>query len=348
MSYQSIFKEQCRTIVSLLLGVAAAALPSPGLAGGSSLWLNPTGPATSTPLHASPPLREWALDSARPAAHPNTDAGEATALGLAHGDPRALLPPGANSCPGPVRPCSCLPRTLSCKAAQRSTTQPPGGARLTVSRVQAPPALQQPKVGKRLSASGTRISQSRGTKLTLAAKSSLQHPSGASQLAQPSAAPKPAPRDTGMKTPGKVVGRRQRSQRLSSRIPLLASRSRLLSLGKVPSHKRFCSGSMLIPGKRQEQAVCARAQRKDSETQTGNGRVDQTWESVELSFFSELVPGLTPGCGDAVAAEQLRRPLSVKHITRRSPPCRLSSEQQESVQKAQQWRRVVTWGVTDS
>ncbi|XP_021140651.2 uncharacterized protein LOC102093366 isoform X2 [Columba livia] len=61
---------------------------------------------------------------------------------------------------------------------------------------------------------------------------------------------------------------------------------------------------MLIPGKRQEQAVCARAQRKDSETQTGNGRVDQMWESVELSFFSELVPGLTPGCGDAVAAEQ--------------------------------------------
>lgn len=32
------------------------------------------------------------------------------------------------------------------------------------------------------------------------------------------------------------------------------------------------AGSMLIPGKRQEQAVCARAQRKDSETQTGNGR----------------------------------------------------------------------------
>lgn len=36
------------------------------------------------------------------------------------------------------------------------------------------------------------------------------------------------------------------------------------------------------------------------------GRVDQMWESVELSFFSELVPGLTPGCGDAVAAEQVR------------------------------------------
>ncbi|OPJ89559.1 hypothetical protein AV530_003754 [Patagioenas fasciata monilis] len=258
LPYQSFFEEECHIIASLLLGDTTAASPSPGQVEGSSLRLDLARLTTSTPLHASPPLHEWAPDSARPAAHSVMD------------------------------------------AAQRSTAQRPGGARLTMSQARASPALQFPKVGKRLSDLGTRISQSRGTKLTLAAKSSLQHPSGASQLAQPSAAPKPAPRDTGLKTAGKVVSRRQPSQKFSSRIPLLASRSRLPSLGKVPSHKRICSGSRLIPGKGQERAACARAQRKDSETQTGNGR----WESVEPSFSSELVPGLTPGHGDAVAAEQ--------------------------------------------
>ncbi|XP_071669628.1 uncharacterized protein [Patagioenas fasciata] len=300
LPYQSFFEEECHIIASLLLGDTTAASPSPGQVEGSSLRLDLARLTTSTPLHASPPLHEWAPDSARPAAHSVMDAGEATAPGWAHGDPRALLPPAADGCPSPVCPHSRLPRTPSCKAAQRSTAQRPGGARLTMSQARASPALQFPKVGKRLSDLGTRISQSRGTKLTLAAKSSLQHPSGASQLAQPSAAPKPAPRDTGLKTAGKVVSRRQPSQKFSSRIPLLASRSRLPSLGKVPSHKRICSGSRLIPGKGQERAACARAQRKDSETQTGNGR----WESVEPSFSSELVPGLTPGHGDAVAAEQ--------------------------------------------
>ncbi|XP_065499761.1 transcription initiation factor TFIID subunit 4-like [Caloenas nicobarica] len=380
LPYRSFFEEECRTIVSLLLSAAA---PSPGPADGSSLWPDPAGLVTSTPLHASPPLHERAADSARPAARPNTGAGEAVAPGPApaRGDPRALLPPAAGGCPGPVRPRSRLPRAPSCKAARRSTAQPPcggpgpagrprtparspgrGGGRLTVSRARANLGLQLPKVGKGPSASGTRIPQSQGTKLMLAAKSSLQHPSGASQLAQPSAASKPAPRDTEMKTAGKVVGCRQPSQRFSARIPAVASRSRLPSLGKVPSPKRFCSGSRLIPGKGQEGAACARAQRKESEMQTSNGstmqelicnttqelirntsrelicnttrelisnrtqeltenneskeqlvaagtlleagRVDQTWESVGPSFFSELVPGLTPGCGDAVAAEQ--------------------------------------------
>ncbi|KGL90668.1 hypothetical protein N301_11261, partial [Charadrius vociferus] len=33
---------------------------------------------------------------------------------------------------------------------------------------------------------------------------------------------------------------------------------------------------------------------------------DQTWVCVGSSFSSELAPGLTPGCGDAVPAQQVR------------------------------------------
>lgn len=36
------------------------------------------------------------------------------------------------------------------------------------------------------------------------------------------------------------------------------------------------------------------------------GRIDQMWESMGPSFFSELVLGPIPGCGDADAAEQVR------------------------------------------
>lgn len=36
------------------------------------------------------------------------------------------------------------------------------------------------------------------------------------------------------------------------------------------------------------------------------GKADQTWVCVGSSFSSELAPGPTPGCGDAVPAEQVR------------------------------------------
>lgn len=36
------------------------------------------------------------------------------------------------------------------------------------------------------------------------------------------------------------------------------------------------------------------------------GKADQTWVCVESSFSSELAPGPTPGCGNAVPAEQVR------------------------------------------
>ncbi|OPJ89562.1 hypothetical protein AV530_003755 [Patagioenas fasciata monilis] len=99
MSYQSFFEEECRTIISLLLGVVTAASPSPGPVEGSSLWLDPAGPTTSTPLHASLPLHERALDSARPAGRLNTDAGGAAAWAQPTGTSRLSCHPLPTAAP---------------------------------------------------------------------------------------------------------------------------------------------------------------------------------------------------------------------------------------------------------
>ncbi|KAM6252080.1 uncharacterized protein M6G45_008553 isoform 2-T2 [Spheniscus humboldti] len=119
-------------------------------------------------------------------------------------------------------------------------------------------------------------------------------------------------------------------------------------------------------------------------TVLGAGKADQTWVCVGSSFSSELAPGRTPGCGDAVPAErsagdQLSQELKcVKNelervkgeLADKTAQCEayrqtISSLQaqlraagaecqvqqyfdavapQESVWKMQQWRRVVTRG----
>lgn len=143
-----------------------------------------------------------------------------------------------------------------------------------------------------------------------AAKTKLQHPSGDLQLAQPSAIPKPTPRDTEMKTAVKVGGCGQLSRRrLSTAILTVASRSRLQPLGKVASPKRFCLGLTT------QELVCNTTQELKGNGESkerlvaagavlGAGKADQTWVRVGSSFSSELAPDLTPGYGDAVPAEQ--------------------------------------------
>ncbi|XP_069667432.1 collagen alpha-1(I) chain-like isoform X5 [Haliaeetus albicilla] len=314
--YLSFFEEECRTIATRLrLGAAVAAEPSPGPGEDSALWPDAAGPITSTPLHTSPPLDERAPDSATPAARPSTGGSEAAAPGPARGVPRRLPQPAAGGGPGAARPGSGLarPQALSRKGARRGAGQPPcggpgpagrprtparspgRGGRLSVSRARASLGLQLPKAGKELGGLGTRLPQPSGTKLKLmpAAKSRLQHPHGALQLTQPSAIPKPTPRDAEMETAVKVGGRRQPSRRLSTAIPIVASRSRLQPLGKVASPKRFCLGSTT------QELICNRTRELKED-----GKADQTWVCVESSFSSELAPGPTPGCGNAVPAEQ--------------------------------------------
>ncbi|XP_075018222.1 uncharacterized protein LOC142087663 [Calonectris borealis] len=265
--YLSFFEEECRAIATRLrLGTAAAAEPSPGPGEGSALWPVAAGPVTSTPLQDLPPLDEGAPDSATPAARPSMGGCEAAAaLGPARGEPRCLPQPAAGRCPGAARPGSHLagPQALSRKAARRGAGQPPcggpgpagrprtparspgrGGGRLSLPRARASLGLELPKAGKGLGAPGTRLPRPPGTKVKLmpAAKSRLQHPSGALQLTQPSAIPKPTPQDTEMQTAVKVGGCRQPSRRLSTAIPTVTSRSRLRLLGKVASPKRFCLG----------------------------------------------------------------------------------------------------------
>ncbi|KAM9227560.1 uncharacterized protein RG961_006643 [Leptosomus discolor] len=112
-----------------------------------------------------------------------------------------------------------------------------------------------------------------------------------------------------METAVKVGGCRQPSRRLSTAIPTVASHSQLRLLGKLASPKRFCLGSAT------QELICNRTQelKENSEskeqlvaagTVLGAGKADQMWVCVGSSFSSELAPGLTPGCGDAVPAEQ--------------------------------------------
>ncbi|KAM6057215.1 uncharacterized protein LJ206_015345 isoform 2-T2 [Theristicus caerulescens] len=274
--YRSFFEAECRAIASRLSLAAAAAEPSPGPAEGSALWPDAAGPATSTPatstpLQHSPPFDEGAPGGAAPAARPSTAGCEAAAApGPAREQPRRLPQPAAG-CPGSRL---ARPRALSRAAARRGAGQPPcggpgpagrprtpgrspgrGGGRAALSRPRASLRLERPKGGKGLGAPGTR-------------------------LPQPAAAVK-------------VGSHRQPSQRLSTAIPILASRSRLRLLGKVPSPKRFCLGSTT------QELVCNTTQELKE-----NAKADQTWVCVGPSFSGELAPGPTSGCGNAVPADQ--------------------------------------------
>ncbi|KAI1234751.1 hypothetical protein IHE44_0003128, partial [Lamprotornis superbus] len=115
-----------------------------------------------------------------------------------------------------------------------------------------------------------------------------------------------------MKTAAKAGSRKQPSSRLSAAIPTVPSLSSLRPPGKgVPSSKRFC----LNKGSTTQELVCNKTQELQENGESkeslvaarivlGAGKTDQTWVYGESSLSSELAPGLTSGCEDAVPAEQ--------------------------------------------
>ncbi|GAB0194946.1 sorting nexin-12 [Grus japonensis] len=140
----------------------------------------------------------------------------------------------------------CLHMFLQEETIDRNYIPGKAAAGSGLSRARASLGLELPKAGKGLGAQGTRLAQPPGTKLKLmlAAKSRLQYPSEALQLAQRSAIPKRTLPDTEMEA------------------------------------------------------------RRVYVSALGSGKADQMWVCVGSSFSSKLVPGPSPGCRDAVPAEQ--------------------------------------------
>ncbi|XP_066058580.1 uncharacterized protein [Chamaea fasciata] len=334
--YLSFFEEECRAIAARLR-FGAAAEPSPGLGELSALQPELAGPTTSTPLpipsHGRVP--DSSVGDCEAAAAP------APGLSPAPREPGCLPQPAAGGGPGahPARP-PAQSRRVRRGPGQPSGGGPGtparspgrGRSRLSVPRTRASLGLQLPAAGTGRGAWETRLLRPPGTrlKLTSPAGSRLQHASGASQQAQPSRLPKPVPRDREMKnnsapascltrsreTPAVKVGnRKQPSSRLSTAIPTVASCSSLRPPGKVLSSKRFCLNKGLTSGSTTRELVCNTTQdlKENDESKEGlvaarnvlgAGKTDQTWVCVESSLSSELGPGLTSGCEDAVPAEQ--------------------------------------------
>ncbi|XP_041895924.1 translation initiation factor IF-2-like isoform X1 [Corvus kubaryi] len=313
--YLSFFEEECRAIAARLR-LGSAAEPSPGPREVSALQPEPAGPVTSTPL--SVPSHGRVLDLSAG----DCEAAAAPSPGPARKQPGCLPQPTANGGPGgcPARP------PVQSRRARRGAGQAFGGrpgspgrtpgrgrSRLALPRARASLGLQLPAAGTGRGAWETRLLQPPGTrpKLTSPARTRLQHASGASQQAQPSKLPTPAPRDREMKTAVKAGSRKQPSSRLSTAIATVASRSLPRPPGKVVSSKRFC----LSKGSTMQELVCNRTQelKENGEskeglvaagTVLGTGKTDQTWVCAESSLSRELAPGLTSGCEDAVPAEQ--------------------------------------------
>ncbi|KAM4768385.1 uncharacterized protein ACIQIH_012920 isoform 2-T2 [Cyanocitta cristata] len=338
--YLSFFEEECRAIAARLR-LGSAAEPSPGSREGSALQPEPAGPVTSTPL--SVPSHGRVLDLSAG----DCEAAAAPSPGPARKEPECLPQPTATGGPGgcPARP------PVPSRRARRGAGQAFGGrpgspgrtpgrgrSRLALPRARASLGLQLPAAGTGRGAWETRLLQPPGKrghcgepgaatarpalqnplsppgarpKLTSPARSRLQHASGASQQAQPSKLPTPAPRDREMKTAVKAGSRKQPSSRLSTAIATVASRSSPRPPGKVVSSKRFC----LSKGSTMQELVCNRTQelKENGEskeglvaagTLLGAGKTDQTWVCAESSLSRELAPGLTSGCEDAVPAEQ--------------------------------------------
>ncbi|XP_074457503.1 uncharacterized protein LOC141748802 [Larus michahellis] len=290
--YRSFFEEECRAIVGRLHLGAAAAEPSPGPWECSSPWPDGTGFLTSTPLGASPPLAEGT--PARPGAG---DCQPAAAPGPARGEPAR---PPALPRKAARRDAGQQPRATSGPAGRPTTSARSlgrGGSRVSLIGARAGGgAPELPRAGKALGAPGTRPLRSpgTGTKVTEAARPRLQRPKGALQPARPSAIPKATPRGAGRgEAAAKAGSRRESSQRLPRAIPTVASCSRLRPLGKAASPKCF------RPGLPVEKLICNRTWELKED-----GKADQTWMCVGSSFSSVLTPGPTPGCGDAVPAEQ--------------------------------------------
>ncbi|XP_032928467.1 translation initiation factor IF-2-like [Catharus ustulatus] len=327
--YLSFFEEECRAIAARLrLGAAAESPPGQGEL--SVLQPEPAGPATSTPLpfpsHGRVP--DSSAGDCEAAAAP-APAAPAPSLSPVPGEPGCLPQPAASDVPGSRPPAQS-------RRVRRGRGQPSGGspgtpgrgrAGLAVRRARASLGLQLPAAGTGRGACETRLVRPPGTRLKLPspARSRLQHASGASQQSQPSRLPRLAPRDRGVKSssapassltrsreaPAAEAGsRKQPSSRLSTAIPAVASCSSLRPLGKELPSKRLC----LDKGSTTQELVNNMTQElQKSESKVSlvaprivlrAGKTNQTWVYEESSLPSELAPGLTSGCEDAVPAEQ--------------------------------------------
>ncbi|XP_072785412.1 uncharacterized protein [Taeniopygia guttata] len=265
---------------SLRLGAAAEPSPGPGVLSG--LQPGPARPSTCTPLPFPSHGRV-----------PESRAGDcdvAAAPGPAPEEPGCLPRPAAAPAPAPLCPGRFgaapdgPPAAAPAPVPAARTAAAPGSlcpAHGPGWRCSSPRPAQGAVPGNRGS-SGPQVNlhvQYPGTRLkpTSPARSRLQFASGALKQAQPSGNPKLASQDREMKTAAKVGSHKQPSSRLSTGIPIMASRSSLQPSEKVIPSKRFCLN-------------------KDIN--------DQTWVCAKSSLSSELAPGLTSWCEDTVPAEQ--------------------------------------------
>ncbi|KAM4661268.1 uncharacterized protein AAGF69_007537 isoform 2-T2 [Amazona ochrocephala] len=283
--FLSFFEQECRDIVARLLHPAE---PSPLPPDRSALRLESAGFVTSTPLSDSAPGNDVAPDSAPAAgACPRSPGPEAAAAPTpARGEPQCLPQRAAGS--RPARPQALPRRTAQRGAAQQlygrqgpQTRTSGRGGRQSLSQAWASPGLELPRAGKGLGAPGSRLLQ----------------PAGAARAG----------------------ALRQPARRLSTAVRALASRSRLQPLGKEPSPKRFRGSTV-------KEQLCNMTQElmKNDEskewlvgTAVGADKADQTWVYRESSLCSEMLLGPTPGCEDAVTAEQSagdRLSQELKHV----------------------------------
>nr|XP_030128885.3 vegetative cell wall protein gp1 isoform X4 [Taeniopygia guttata] len=265
---------------SLRLGAAAEPSPGPGVLSG--LQPGPARPSTCTPLpfpsHGRvPESRAGDCDVAaapgpapeelgclpRPAAAPAPAPLCPGRFGAAPDGPPAAAPapvPAARTAAAPGSLCPAHGPGWRCSSPRPAQGAVPGNR-----------GSSGPQVNLHVQYPGTRL------KPTSPARSRLQFASGALKQAQPSGNPKLASQDREMKTAAKVGSHKQPSSRLSTGIPIMASRSSLQPSEKVIPSKRFCLN-------------------KDIN--------DQTWVCAKSSLSSELAPGLTSWCEDTVPAEQ--------------------------------------------
>ncbi|XP_030128881.4 uncharacterized protein [Taeniopygia guttata] len=304
---------------SLRLGAAAEPSPGPGVLSG--LQPGPARPSTCTPLPFPSHGRV-----------PESRAGDcdvAAAPGPAPEEPGCLPRPAAAPAPAPLCPGRFgaapdgPPAAAPAPVPAARTAAAPGSlcpAHGPGWRCSSPRPAQGAVPGNRGS-SGPQVNlhvQYPGTRLkpTSPARSRLQFASGALKQAQPSGNPKLASQDREMKTAAKVGSHKQPSSRLSTGIPIMASRSSLQPSEKVIPSKRFC----LNKGSTTQELVYNRNQELKENSESNERLVaasivlgageqygdinDQTWVCAKSSLSSELAPGLTSWCEDTVPAEQ--------------------------------------------
>ncbi|XP_015715435.1 uncharacterized protein LOC107312482 isoform X2 [Coturnix japonica] len=297
-SFSSSIEEECRNIVALLLsGSAASPRSSSSPADSGASWSPSSGLVTSTPRGSSPrpefspsaaALHSASCGVQRQIALPRTG-GSAGSTRLQHRRAGMLLPGRSTG-------------TILSSARGRTFM-----ARSSSAPLLAPVGPEPQGAGRGRGASATRLPVISGAKpkAITAAKSRLQPPSRASQLAQPSARHKAPSKGKGMETAGKAAGRKQPPQKLPP------TASVCLQSGA----RRAASSECACPESTPRESVCDRT-RELLEID----KADLTFMCVESHHLCESLPGPVSVCGDAACAAQ-------------PAGCRLSHEELEHLKK---------------